>query len=207
MPYLHLPFQAGADRILAAMNRKHTRRRLSPPGRAHPRGPARHRAVDRHHRRLSRRDRCRVRPDARSRARDRLRPGLFVQVQRPPRHAGRHHGRAGAGRDQDRRACCELQDLLENQQTSFNDGFIGQVVPVLFERTGARGPSGRPLALSAAGPRRGRRTGCSATFCLSQSPRPARTACPARCKRPEPPTRRLIVTCRCHRIGARAVLG
>jgi tRNA-2-methylthio-N6-dimethylallyladenosine synthase len=26
MPYLHLPFQAGADRILAAMNRKHTRR-------------------------------------------------------------------------------------------------------------------------------------------------------------------------------------
>lgn len=25
MPYLHLPFQAGADRILAAMNRKHTR--------------------------------------------------------------------------------------------------------------------------------------------------------------------------------------
>jgi tRNA-2-methylthio-N6-dimethylallyladenosine synthase len=26
MPYLHLPFQAGADRILAAMNRKHTAR-------------------------------------------------------------------------------------------------------------------------------------------------------------------------------------
>jgi tRNA-2-methylthio-N6-dimethylallyladenosine synthase len=25
MPYLHLPFQAGSDRILAAMNRKHTR--------------------------------------------------------------------------------------------------------------------------------------------------------------------------------------
>ncbi len=24
MPFLHLPFQAGADRILAAMNRKHT---------------------------------------------------------------------------------------------------------------------------------------------------------------------------------------
>jgi tRNA-2-methylthio-N6-dimethylallyladenosine synthase len=26
MPYLHLPFQAGSDRILAAMNRKHTRK-------------------------------------------------------------------------------------------------------------------------------------------------------------------------------------
>ena len=29
MPYLHLPVQSGSDRILAAMNRRHTRRRLS----------------------------------------------------------------------------------------------------------------------------------------------------------------------------------
>ena len=30
MPYLHLPVQAGSDRMLKAMNRGHTARRLSP---------------------------------------------------------------------------------------------------------------------------------------------------------------------------------
>ena len=57
MPYLHLPVQSGSDRILAAMNRRHTPRRLSPPRRPHPRGAARHRALRRLHRRLPRRDR------------------------------------------------------------------------------------------------------------------------------------------------------
>ena len=43
MPYLHLPFQAGSDRILAAMNRKHTARGLSGARRARSRRATRSR--------------------------------------------------------------------------------------------------------------------------------------------------------------------
>ena len=57
MPYLHLPVQSGSDRILAAMNRRHTARRLSRLDRADPRRAAGYRASLRFHRRLSRRER------------------------------------------------------------------------------------------------------------------------------------------------------
>ena len=56
MPYLHLPVQSGSDRILAAMNRQHTREDYLASCRAHPRRAARYRAVVGFHRRLSRRD-------------------------------------------------------------------------------------------------------------------------------------------------------
>ena len=56
MPFLHLPVQCGSDRILEAMNREHTAGDYLAPDRAAARGPARHRAVVRLHRRLPRRD-------------------------------------------------------------------------------------------------------------------------------------------------------
>jgi tRNA-2-methylthio-N6-dimethylallyladenosine synthase len=137
MPYLHLPFQAGADRILAAMNRKHT-------------------ADD--YRRLV--DRIRVaRPDI-ALSTDIIVgfPGEtdaeFAETLRLVREIGfaqaysfKYSPRPGTPaatmggqvpEDVKAARLDLLQDLLEGQQRSFNDGFIGRVVPVLMERTGRR---------------------------------------------------------------------
>ncbi len=56
MPFLHLPVQSGSDRILAAMNRKHTSAAYLALVRKNPGGAARYRAFVGFHRRLSRRD-------------------------------------------------------------------------------------------------------------------------------------------------------
>ena len=137
MPYLHLPFQAGSDRILAAMNRKHT-------------------ADD--YRRLV--DRIRTaRPDIAlstdiivgfpgetdaefARTLDLVREIGFAQAYsfkysgRPGTPAAKMDGQIADAIKMARLA--ELQDLLEGQQRSFNNRLVGQVVPVLFERPGRR---------------------------------------------------------------------
>jgi tRNA-2-methylthio-N6-dimethylallyladenosine synthase len=134
MPYLHLPFQAGADRILAAMNRKHTRRDYF-------------RLVDKI------RD---ARPDIAlstdiivgfpgeteadfEATLDVVREVGFAQA-----YSFKYSPRPGtpaANMEQlpetakaDRLS--RLQGLLNQQQTSFNSGCIGKIFPVLFERLG-----------------------------------------------------------------------
>jgi tRNA-2-methylthio-N6-dimethylallyladenosine synthase len=92
MPFLHLPVQAGSDRILESDEpQPQPSIQLSARPRPRPRRTARHRAVGRLHRRLSRRER---RPSSS----DTLEPGatrsatpsgVQLQILAPPRHARR----------------------------------------------------------------------------------------------------------------------
>ena len=135
MPYLHLPFQAGADRILAAMNRKHT-------------------ASD--YLRLVARIRA-ARPDI-ALSTDIIVgfPGEteadFAATLEVVEHVGfaqaysfKYSPRPGTpgaamadqvpdGVQVDR--LHRLQELLDCQQAGFNSACVGKVIPVLFEREG-----------------------------------------------------------------------
>jgi tRNA-2-methylthio-N6-dimethylallyladenosine synthase len=137
MPYLHLPFQAGADRILAAMNRKHT--------------AAEYRALVGKIRRA-----C---PDLAlstdiivgfpgeteqefEETLDLVRDIRFAQAYsfkyspRPGTPAATIEAALPEAVKADRLR--RLQDLLTSQQASFNSGCVGKVFPVLFEKLGRR---------------------------------------------------------------------
>ena len=137
MPYLHLPFQAGADRILAAMNRKHTAAEY-----------------------LALVDRIRgARPDL-ALSTDIIVgfPGetdadfeATLAVVRAARFAQafsfKYSARPGTpaatmgeqvADDVKAARLARLQALLAEQQTAFNSGCVGRVLPVLFEKTGRK---------------------------------------------------------------------
>jgi tRNA-2-methylthio-N6-dimethylallyladenosine synthase len=135
MPYLHLPFQAGSDRVLAAMNRKHT-------------------TAD--YRRLV--DRIRnARPDLAlstdvivgfpgeteaefEATLQVVRDVGFAQAfsfkysARPGTPAANLAGQIAPEVAADR--LDRLQRLLQDQQTRFNEGCVGKVFPVLFDKPG-----------------------------------------------------------------------
>jgi tRNA-2-methylthio-N6-dimethylallyladenosine synthase len=134
MPYLHLPFQAGSDRILAAMNRRHTSRDY-----------------------LALVERIRAaRPDialstdaivgfpGESEAEFSATVALLEQVGFAQAYSFKYSPRPGtpaASMEQlpdsvrnDRLQ--RLQDVIECHQTAFNSATVGKVVPVLFERAG-----------------------------------------------------------------------
>jgi len=136
MPYLHLPFQAGADRILAAMNRKHTRRDYF-------------RLVD---------SIRRARPDIAlstdiivgfpgetetdfEATLDVVREVGFAQAysfKYSPRPGTPAANMEQLSEEVKADRLSRLQALLNQQQTSFNSGCIGKIFPVLFERIGRR---------------------------------------------------------------------
>jgi tRNA-2-methylthio-N6-dimethylallyladenosine synthase len=135
MPYLHLPFQAGSDRILAGMNRKHTIadylelvariRGARPdiafstdiivgfPGETDADFAATIEVVERVGFAQAYAFKYSPRPGT---------PGAGLPAQVPePVQLERLHA---------------LQDLLFRQQTAFNSSCVGRTMPVLFERSG-----------------------------------------------------------------------
>ena len=136
MPFLHLPVQSGSDRVLAAMNRRHTaadyRRTVERLRAARPDlalssdfivGFPGESDAD-------------FRGDPRPRRRDRLRPGVFVQVFAAPRHAGGRAPRTRCPSRSKAERLAALQALLAQQQRDFNAACVGRVLPVLFEKPG-----------------------------------------------------------------------
>lgn len=137
MPYLHLPVQAGSDRILAAMNRKHT-------------------ADD--YRRLV--DRLRMaKPDlamsgdfivgfpGESDADFAATLKLVTEIGYAQAYSFKYSPRPGTPASVDGAQVPEevkesrlaaLHQLLNAQQVAFNHSFIGRSVPVLFDRVGRR---------------------------------------------------------------------
>jgi tRNA-2-methylthio-N6-dimethylallyladenosine synthase len=137
MPYLHLPFQAGADRILAAMNRKHTAAEYV-------------RLVDRIRR---------ARPDialstdiivgfpGETEGEFQATLDLVAGVQFAQAYSFKYSPRPGtpAATMADQvpdyvktERLHRLQALLERQQARFNAACVGRTIPVLFERPGRR---------------------------------------------------------------------
>jgi tRNA-2-methylthio-N6-dimethylallyladenosine synthase len=135
MPYLHLPFQAGADRVLAAMNRRHTaadylalaaRIRAARsdmalstdiivgfPGETETEFEATLEVVERVGFAQAYSFKYSPRPGT---------PGATLAAQVPEAVKTERLYR--------------LQALLDRQQTSFNSSCAGKVMPVLFERRG-----------------------------------------------------------------------
>jgi len=137
MPYLHLPFQAGADRILAAMNRKHT---------------------GEEYRELVARIRD-ARPDlalstdiivgfpGESDADFEQTMQMVRDVTYAQAYSFKYSARPGTPassmdaqvpEDVKTARLARLQDLLNEQQETFNSECIGRTMPVLFERPGKR---------------------------------------------------------------------
>jgi tRNA-2-methylthio-N6-dimethylallyladenosine synthase len=135
MPYLHLPFQAGSDRILAAMNRKHTAAEY-----------------------LALVDRIRkARPEIAlstdiivgfpgetdaefEETLDVVRRVGFAQA-----YSFKYSARPGTpaasldvqlSEEVKAERLQRLQALLDGQQSTFNQGCVGKVLPVLFEKPG-----------------------------------------------------------------------
>jgi tRNA-2-methylthio-N6-dimethylallyladenosine synthase len=134
MPFLHLPVQSGSDRILAAMNRRHT-------------------AVD--YRRTV--DKLRdARPNlafssdfivgypGESELDFRATLDLVAEIGFAQAYSFKYSPRPGTPASAERQIpdpikderLAALQELLREQQRAFNDAAVGMTVPVLFERQG-----------------------------------------------------------------------
>jgi tRNA-2-methylthio-N6-dimethylallyladenosine synthase len=137
MPYLHLPFQSGADRILAAMNRKHTAREyLDLVARVRAAQPDLVLSTD-----------VIVGFPGETEAEFAETLAVFAEVGFAAAYSFKYSPRPGTPAEKladqvpeevksDRLA--RLQRLIERQQVAFSKHCVGRVLPVLFEKPGRR---------------------------------------------------------------------
>ncbi|MDH4983125.1 tRNA (N6-isopentenyl adenosine(37)-C2)-methylthiotransferase MiaB [Hyphomicrobium sp. D-2] len=137
MPYLHLPFQSGADRILAAMNRKHTAAEYSSL-------VARIRAAQPD---LALSTDIIVGFPGETDAEFQATLDLYSQIGFAAAYSFKYSPRPGTPAEkmdqqvpEDVKAerLARLQKLVEQQQQAFAAGCVGRTLPVLFERPGRR---------------------------------------------------------------------
>jgi tRNA-2-methylthio-N6-dimethylallyladenosine synthase len=137
MPHLHLPFQSGSDRILAAMNRKHTvADYLALVGRLRAARPDLALSTDIIVGFPGETDQDFAATLALVEAVGFAQAYSFKFSPRPGTPASTLAG-AVPEPEQERRLQ-RLQSLLGRQQTSFNSACVGRVMAVLFERPGQR---------------------------------------------------------------------
>jgi tRNA-2-methylthio-N6-dimethylallyladenosine synthase len=134
MPFLHLPVQSGSDRVLAAMNRRHTaddyRRTVDALRRARPD--------------LALSSDFIVGYPGESDLDFRATLDLVAEVGFAQAFSFKYSPRPGTPAAAEKQVAdpvkaerlAELQTLLQRQQRVFNDGSVGSVMPVLFEKPG-----------------------------------------------------------------------
>lgn len=137
MPYLHLPFQAGSDRILAAMNRKHTAREyVDLVGRIRAAQPDLALSTD-----------VIVGFPGETEAEFSETLAVFAEVGFAAAYSFKYSPRPGTPAEKlgdqvpeevKTERLGRLQRLVEHQQLAFSARCVGRTLPVLFERLGRR---------------------------------------------------------------------
>jgi tRNA-2-methylthio-N6-dimethylallyladenosine synthase len=137
MPYLHLPFQSGADRILAAMNRKHTAREyLDLVARVRAAQPELALSTD-----------VIVGFPGETDAEFEETLAVFAEVGFAAAYSFKYSPRPGTPAEKlgdqvpekvKAERLARLQKLVERQQLAFAQRCVGRTLPVLFEKAGRR---------------------------------------------------------------------
>jgi tRNA-2-methylthio-N6-dimethylallyladenosine synthase len=137
MPYLHLPFQSGADRILAAMNRKHTARDyIDLVARIRAAQPELTLSTD-----------VIVGFPGETEAEFAETLGVFAEVGFAAAYSFKYSPRPGTPAEKladqvpeevKAERLARLQRLVERQQAAFSQRCVGRTLPVLFEKPGRR---------------------------------------------------------------------